>query len=79
MCVAFERNLFLIELQNKEIVTSITNYKTSIASIAFSEAYQALFVSTYEKSFFSYELKDSKDLFEMGKFEGHKTQISLGF
>ena len=45
--------------------------------MAYSEAYQALFVSTYHKYFNSFELSGFQDLLERGTFEGHKSQINL--
>ena len=36
LCIGFERNLFLVSLKNKEIVSEVHNFRTSITSIAFS-------------------------------------------
>lgn len=77
LCLAFEHNVFLISLKNKEIVSEITNFHTAITSITFSEQYQALFISTYESHFNSYELTINQDLIKRGKFENHKSTITL--
>jgi hypothetical protein len=47
LCVAFERNIFLVSLEKKELATHLKNFSTNITSIAFSETYQALLVSNF--------------------------------
>lgn len=68
LCLAFERNVFLLSLEKRELITQLRSFKSSITSIAFSETYQALFVSTFDNSFASYELSQHMDLTEKGVF-----------
>lgn len=56
LCLGFERSVFLVSLKNREIVSELRNFRTAVSSLVFSESYQALFVSTYEDYFKSYEL-----------------------
>lgn len=36
VCIGFERNLFLVSLKNKEIISEIHTFRTGITSMAFS-------------------------------------------
>lgn len=56
ICLAFERNLFLVSLGRREIVAHLCGFKTGVTSIAFSECFQVLFVSTFAETFSAYEL-----------------------
>lgn len=54
LCVAFETNIFLISLEKRELLAQFKNFTTTITSLAFSETYQALFVSNFENTFHSF-------------------------
>ena len=56
LCLAFEKSIFLISLEKRELVTQLKSFNTSITSLAFSETYQALFVSCFSNKFHSFEL-----------------------
>ena len=77
LCIAFERSIFVLSLEKRELITQLRSFRTSITSIAFSETYQALFISNFDTTFTSYELSQHQDLTEKGSFEGHKGLITL--
>jgi hypothetical protein len=68
LAIGFERNVFLLSLAKKEVISEIRGLKSSITSLVFSEFCQALFVSTYEMHFKGYEMVEWRELKEKGIF-----------